>query len=81
MKPAGVVNSGVLVASAGLEQEDARVAAVHEAARDDGTRRPGTDYDHVYSAIATGHRLVSSVQRSLRDAASADGACAAACDE
>jgi len=79
VEPAGVVDSGVLVESAGLEHEDARVTAVDEAARDDGARRPGADDDDVYSAIATGHRLVSSVHRSLRDAASVVGARTAAC--
>ena len=65
MQSAGVVDGGVLVASAGLEQQDARVAAVHEAARDDGARGPGAHDDDVYSAIATGHRPGLIVERSL----------------
>ena len=51
MDPAGIVDRGVLVAAAGLEQEDAG-AAVHQPARDHGTGGPGADDDDVHAAIA-----------------------------
>ena len=51
MEPAGIVDRGVLVAPAGLEQQDAR-AAVDQPARDDRARRAGADDDDVDAAIA-----------------------------
>ena len=52
MKPPGVVDRGVLVLPAGLEQEDAARAAVDQAPRDDGAGRPGADDDDVGAALA-----------------------------
>ena len=49
--PAGIVDRGVLVAAAGLEQEHAR-AAVDQPACDDGAGRPGADDDDVRAAVA-----------------------------
>ncbi len=48
--PARVVDRGVVVTSAGLEQEDAG-AVVHQPAGDDGTGRPGAD-DHDVGVLA-----------------------------
>ena len=58
MEPAGVVDRGVVVAPAGLEQEDARAPLVDEAARDDGAGGPGADDDDVGVVLAHG-RLAS----------------------
>ena len=52
MKPPRIVDRGVLVLPAGLEQQDAAGAAVDQAARDDGAGRPGADDDDVGAAIA-----------------------------
>ena len=52
MEPPGIVDRGVLVAPAGLEQQDAARAAVDQAARDDGAGRSGADDDDVGAATA-----------------------------
>ena len=51
MEPAGIVDRRVLVAAAGLEQEDVG-AAVDEPASDDATGRAGADDDGVRAANA-----------------------------
>ena len=52
MKPPRIVDRGVLVASTGLEQQDAARTAVDQAPRDDGAGRPGADDDDVGAALA-----------------------------
>ena len=51
VEPAGVVNGGVVVPAAGLEQENAGTA-VHEPPRHDRTGRSGADDDDVGGALA-----------------------------
>ena len=53
----GIVDRGVVVATAGLEQEDAG-AAVHQPARDDGAGRARADDDDIGVVLAHG-RLAS----------------------
>ena len=52
MDPAGIMDRGVLIAPAGLEQENADRTTVHQPACDDGPRRAGPDDDDVCTALA-----------------------------
>ena len=52
MKPTGIVDRWVLVASAGLEQQNAAHTSVDQAARDDRAGRSGADDNDVGAAIA-----------------------------
>ncbi len=52
VKPPGIVDRRVLVASTGLEQQDTARAAVDKPARDDGAGRPGADDDDIGAATA-----------------------------